>query len=187
MSQRGYIQEVLQKFGMSECNPISSPIEAGVKLKKNERPTKEDEKLPYRELVGALTYLSVTTRPDIAYAISYLGQFNNCYDSTHWKAAKRVLRYLKGTIDVGINYNKSEGPVKGFVDADWGGCVIDRRSYSGYIYKLGGGPISWDSRKQKTIALSTTEAEYMALTECFVLKTKKGDQLTRGEVLTFWK
>lgn len=165
MCQQGYTQELLQKFGMSESNPVATPIETGVKLVKNQQPSEQDQKLPYRELVGALTYLSVTTRPDIAYSISYLGQFNNCYDSTHWKAAKRVLRYLKGTIDVGIIYRKQEEPVQGYVDADWGNCVIDRRSYSGYIFKLAGGPISWDSRKQRTSALSTTEAEYMALTE----------------------
>ena len=74
-----------------------------------------------------------------------------------------MLRYLKGTVDIGLFHKKKPGPIQIFVDADWGGCIEDRRSQSGYMFLLGGGPISWDSRKQKTVALSTTEAEYMAM------------------------
>ena len=165
MGQQGYIQELLQRFDMSDCKPVATPVDPGTKLRKNENPSEDELKLPYRELVGALTYLSVTTRPDIAYSVSRLGQFNNCYGTEHWKAAKRVLRYLKGTIDIGLFYKKKPGPIQGFVDADWGGCIEDRKSQSGYMFLLGGGPISWDSRKQKTVALSTTEAEYMAMAE----------------------
>ena len=98
--------------------------------------------------------------------MSSLGQFNNCYGIEHWKAAKRVLRYLKGTINVGLTYKSDGQPIKGYVDADWGGCIEDRRSHTGYLFLLNGSPISWDSRKQKTVALSTIEAEYMAMSEC---------------------
>jgi len=90
MHQRGYTREILDRFGMSNCKSVTTPMDIGAKLKKNETPNKDDLKLPYRELVGALTYLSSTTRPDIAFAVSYLGQFNNCFGSEHWKAAKRV-------------------------------------------------------------------------------------------------
>lgn len=166
MYQRGYIQELLQRFGMSNCNPVVTPLDPGNKLSKKENPSCEEYDLPYRELVGALTWLSTTTRPDISFATSYLGQFNNCYGHEHWKAAKRVLRYLKGTADIGIIYGADSEPLVGFVDADWGGCHMDRRSFTGFLFLLGGCPISWESRKQKTVALSTTEAEYMAMSDC---------------------
>lgn len=137
----------------------------GEKLQKPQNQSSEDAKLPYRELVGSLMYLASSTRPDIAFAASYLGQFNNCYSEEHWRAAKRVLRYLRGTINLGINYGATSGVIEGFVDADWGSCVEDRRSYTGYIFLCNGGPITWEAKKQHTVALSTTEAEYMALTE----------------------
>ena len=86
MGQQRYIQELLQRFNMSNCNPVATPVDPGTKVKKNEKPSEEELKLPYRELVGALTHLSVATCPDIAFSISRLGQFNNCYETGHWKA-----------------------------------------------------------------------------------------------------
>ncbi|EFN65994.1 Retrovirus-related Pol polyprotein from transposon TNT 1-94, partial [Camponotus floridanus] len=142
----------------------ATPVTSGLRLEKNETQSDEDLRLPYRELVGALTYLASTTRPDISFAVSNLGQYNNCFGANHWKAAKRVLRYLKGNIDVGLTFGSDSGSIVGFADADWGNTE-DRRSFSGYIFMLNGGPVSWESRKQRTVALSTTEAEYMALTE----------------------
>ena len=133
---------------------------------KREVRSDEELQLPYRELVGALTYLASTTRPDIASAASYLGQYNSCFGREHWTAAKRVLRYLKGTASLGLAYGSAVGPLRAFVNADWGSCVDDRRSYTGYIFLLNGAPLSWDARKQRTVALSTTEAEYMALSDC---------------------
>ena len=115
MRQRGYITELLLRFGMTECKPVSTPIETGTKLKKNEKHTEEDTRLPYRELLGALIYVSTTTRPDIAFAVSSLGQFNNCYGVEHWKAAKRVLRYPKGTINAGLTYQSNRKPIIGYV------------------------------------------------------------------------
>lgn len=170
MSQKGYLKDILERFGMSNANSVTTPIELGIKLKKSDRiddrsKSSESESLPYRELLGSLMYLAVCTRPDIAHVVSYLSQYNSCYDSTHWAAAKRVLRYLKGTQDVGLSFRNTEESLKGFVDADWANCPNDRRSYSGFVFILGGNPISWESRKQRTPALSSTEAEYMALTE----------------------
>ena len=105
-------------------------------------------------------------RPDIAHAVSYLSQLNSTYQAQHWKAAKRVLRYLKLTCSYGITYpSNSDGKLVGFVDADWGVCIIDRRSYTGYCFLLNEGCITWESRKQQTTALSTVEAEYMGLAE----------------------
>jgi len=127
--------------------------------------SKVEQKLPYRELVGALNYLAVATRPDISFVCSYLGQFNNCYDRTHWTAAKRVLRYLKGTSDVGLFYTPTEEPLSGFVDADWGANLADRKSHTGMCFIWSGGPITWDSRKQRSVALSSNESEYMGLSD----------------------
>jgi hypothetical protein len=159
----GYINELLKRFGMFDSKPVCAPLDPGVKLLKSEEPP--DENLPYRELVGALTYLPTATRPDISFAVSYLGQFNNCYGKPHWTAAKRVLRYLKGTTKLGLTFFKKSQFLEGFVDADWGNCPNDRKSFTGYVFMLGGGPVSWDARKQKTVALSSTEAEYMGLAE----------------------
>jgi len=107
------------------------------------------------------------TRPDISFAVSYLGQFNNCFDRGHWteRAAKRVLRYLKGTQHLGISYRTSDKKLEGYVDADWGNNKEDRRSFTGFVFCFNGEPVSWESKKQRTVALSSTEAEFMAMTE----------------------
>ena len=109
-------------------------------------------------------YLSICTRPNIAYAVSYLARFSSKPNKSHWTAAKRVLRYLKGTADHGIVFTKSESDeCVGFSDADWAGDQQDRKSTSGYLFQLAGGPVSWKSQRQGCVALSTAEAEYMAL------------------------
>jgi len=161
-SQRRYIDEVLDKFGMSNCKSVSTPMENGLKLSKSEI---KDETLPYQKLIGSLLYLSTTSRPDISFAVSYLSQFNNCYQKEHWNAAKRVLRYLQGTKDLGLLFKKTGKYIKGSADADWAGCTIDRRSYSGYCFIYAGTVISWEAKKQKTVSLSTAEAEYTAISE----------------------
>lgn len=121
--------------------------------------------LPYQNLIGGLLYLSISTRPDIFFAVSFLSQFNSCYNVSHWKAAKRVLRYLKGTRDYCSTYKKTGENLHGFVDADWGNVQGDRHSFSGYAFMMASSPISWEARKQRTVALSTTESEYMAICE----------------------
>ncbi|CAB0019009.1 unnamed protein product [Nesidiocoris tenuis] len=106
-------------------------------------------------------YLSTSTRPDISHTISSLN-----YLKEHWRAVKRVFRYLQGTQNYALTYSRSEkSELQGYVDADWGSCVEDKRSYTGYVFLYAGGAISWEARKQKTVALSSTEAEYMAMTE----------------------
>lgn len=124
--------------------------------------------VPYRELVGSLMYIAMGSRPDIAHAISYLSCYNDCYRHVHWTAAKRVLRYLKGTLDYAIIYRFTGGlPLVGFVDADWGSCPDDCRSYTGRAFILAGGSVIWESRKQRTVALSSTEAKYMGISDSF--------------------
>lgn len=176
IQQEGYIKDILRTFGMLDCNPVSTPLDISVKLSKS-NPWKEDDgrKPPYRELVGALLYLSITTRPDIAHAASLLSQYNDRFGKAHWTAAKRVLRYLKGSAQLGIVFGRQKGPLTGFVDADWAGSVDDRRSFTGYTFVWNGGAIAWESKKQRTVALSSTESEYMALGEA----AKEAIYLTR--------
>ncbi|KAL7291669.1 hypothetical protein TKK_0014705 [Trichogramma kaykai] len=108
-------------------------------------------------------YLSIETRPDITHAVSYLSQFNSCYGKDHWTAAKLVFRYLKGTSKLKLTYLRSEEELIGFADADWGSDITDRNSYSGYMFSLSNSAVSRCSKKQKSVALSSTEAEYMSL------------------------
>lgn len=165
MHQRGYVKDLLSRFGMTDSKPVATPIDASLKLERNESGSEEDSKLPYRELVGALTYLATTTRPDISFAASHLGQFNNCFSVQHWKAAKRVLSYLKGTYDLGLTFKNSSEPLRGFVDADWGSNPEDRHSYSGYIFMLNEHRFRGMPRNKKQ-SHSPQQSEYMALAEC---------------------
>lgn len=164
LDQENYIDQLLNKFNMLDCNTSDTPMECKLSLSIGNRC---DINLPYQKLIGSLMYLSVLTRPDISYAVSYMSQFNNCYTKEHWIHAKRILRYLKGTKHYTLKYNsKLNSEIIGYVDADWGSDVISRRSYTGYIFELSGAAISWESRKQKVVALSTTEAEYIGISEC---------------------
>jgi hypothetical protein len=127
---------------------------------------REMKKVPYINLVGSLMYAMLGTRPDIAYAVGALAKFNSAPRHCHWTAAKHVLRYIKSTLNYGIVFLSSgNDSLLGHCDADWAGDVDTRRSTTGYVFTLSGGAVSWASRRQQTIALSTTEAEYMATTE----------------------
>ena len=161
ISQRGYIARVLERFGLSDSKPVVSPIDASVKLVVD---SKDVITCPYREAIGSLNYVSQITRPDITFAVNTLARFCTSPKAVHWNAVKRVMRYLKSTIDFSITYGGSEELV-GYCDSDWGGEELERRSTSGYVFTLFGGPVAWSSRLQKTTALSVTEAEYMSLAE----------------------
>lgn len=163
VSQKHYVMELLDRFNMSESKVAKTPMEANLKLLKSNVSIKPD--VPYQCLIGSLMYLATCTRPDIAYPVSMLSQFNSCFTMEHWKHAKRVLRYLKGTLDKCLVFKPTEDSLTGYVDADWGSDVTDRHSYSGFVFKFAGAPISWGSKKQKSVALSSTESEYMALSE----------------------
>ena len=165
LTQRRYILDMLKRYGMENCNSVSTPMDKDVIFSKGSKDAGNKGR-PYRELIGGLMYLAIATRPDINHAVSILAQFNDCHEDAHWVAAKRILRYLKGTVDYSLNYQKSDDSIEGHVDADWGRCKIDRRSVTGYVFTLCRGAITWKSQKQRTVALSSTEAEYMALAEC---------------------
>ena len=163
LGQPYYTEKLLQRFGMNDCKPVSTPVNSGVKLTRCE----EDEILEqkrYQAAVGGLLYLSTKTRPDIAYAVSNVARFCAKPTNEHWTAIKRIFRYLKGTSNLGLLYRDNTSPVcTGYSDADWAGDIGDRKSTSGYMFLQGGAAISWKSNKQPCIALSTTEAEYVAL------------------------
>jgi hypothetical protein len=161
INQRNYISDVLQRFNMEDCKGATTPIETKLDLfETEERESCLD--VPYQRLIGCLMYIAVCTRPDIAFSVSFLSQFNNRPRKIHWSAAKRVLQYLKYTIDYSLCYRKTDEKLCGYVDSDWANRK-DRRSYTGYVFKYSNGPISWECKKQTTVALSSTEAEYMAL------------------------
>lgn len=164
LDQEQFIDNILKRFSMSDCKTSDTPMEVNLKLEKAVNGNCS-ETYPYQQLVGSLMYLSVLTRPDICYSISFLSQYNTCYNEIHWKHLKRLLRYLQKTKHFCLIFKKNCSDLHGFVDADWASCNIDRRSYTGYCFVLSGCVISYESRKQRTVALSSTEAEYMALAE----------------------
>ena len=124
------------------------------------------QSIPYQEAVGCLMYLAHTTRPDIISAVIAVSQYNSCYGKQHWTAVKRIFRYLKNTTESKLQYSMSvPSGVLGYADADWGGDLDTRRSTTGYVFMSQGGPVSWSCKKQRTVALSTCEAELMALTQ----------------------
>ncbi|XP_037807715.1 secreted RxLR effector protein 161-like [Lucilia sericata] len=119
---------------------------------------------PYRELLGSLMYVMLCVRPDICYHVSYLGRFQQNPSEEHWQSLKRVLRYLKGTVKKKLIYTASDDNILvGYADADWASDTTDRKSISGYIFKVYGCTVSWSSKKQQTVATSSSEAEYVAL------------------------
>lgn len=163
ISQRQYFEDMLRRFRMDDCKPISTPLECRLKLAKGEEEKRISD--PYRELVGCLTYASVTTRPDLAAAVNFLSQFQSCPNSEHWAHLKRVLRYVRGSLDMCLVYrvNEKAPTLEVFTDADWANDVTDRRSISGAVFKVFGCTVGWTTRKQNTVSLSSTEAELNAL------------------------
>lgn len=164
ISQAGYITKILEKFNMLDANPVSVPAEPGLYLQKCNKDIKKI--LPYREIIGSLLFVSRICRPDIEFAVNYASQFLDSHDSEHFNAVKRILRYLKGTINYGIIFqsNRDEVKIQGFTDSDYAGCLESRKSRTGYVFLLNNAPISWASQKQEIVSLSTAEAEYVALT-----------------------
>ncbi|XP_026439733.1 uncharacterized protein LOC113338554 [Papaver somniferum] len=162
LGQRKYILDIVQDAGFLGAKPAASPMEQHLKLLPDSGHPIPDPSV-YRRLIGRLLYLQVT-RPDITYSVNYLSQFLQHPCSGHLDAAYRVVRYLKGTVSHGIFLSATSSlSLAGDTDSDWAGCPITRRSTAGYLTMLGASPISWKSKKQPTISLSSAEAEYRAL------------------------
>ncbi|KAE9076669.1 hypothetical protein PF010_g23812 [Phytophthora fragariae] len=172
ISQKAYTESIIKKFGQENAKPCLTPLEPGVQLTKADEPQTEEDKAkmkskPYRSLVGSLMYLACGTRPDISVAVAKLSRFPENPGEKHWDAGIKVVRYLLKTKDVGIVYDGLLGTqLEAYPDADWAGNRDDRRSVSGMLLMLCGAPVVWRSTSQKTVALSSTEAEYLALSGC---------------------
>ena len=163
IGQKQYVQNLLRQYGMEQCKTVSTPLDCGFKINRNDDSIKMVDKTEFQSLIGALVYLAISTRPDIQHSVSKLAQCNSNPNVEHMSGAKHILKYLAKTVDFKLHYKSTGDPICGFADADWGGEPIDRKSYSGYAFLFGGGPVSWDSKKQTIVALSSTEAEYVAL------------------------
>ena len=197
LSNEHYITELLSDFNMLTCNPISTPMEA-LTISALDCPTphsdewKRMQTVPYRQCVGRLTYLSRSSRPDIAYSVSVVNRYLHNPGERHWSAVKRILRYLKGTSIFELRLqplslkifastcdrsSSLEGPTKlsGNTDADWGGNIDNAKSTSGYAFYIGSSLVSWASKAQPTTATSSTHAEYIAAyhatAECIWLRS----------------
>ena len=164
INQSKYIKEILEVFGMADCNPAKAPMVGNWDLD-NDQSESVDETL-YRSMIGKLLYAANYTRPDISYAVSLLSRYLNCPRTIHLKAAKHVLRYLKGNPGLGIEFShQPKFSLEAYCDADWAGDKQDRKSTTGYVVIASNGAICWKSKKQSVVSLSTTEAEYMAVGE----------------------
>ena len=168
LSQSAYIDSVVKRFNLTSAAPLGTPLDPSIQLSKDQSPSttqhwEDMQKVPYREAIGSLMYAAIGTRPDITYAVTALSQYLQNPGRAHWEQAKRVIRYLKGTRDHELKFGSSGG-VEGFSDANWGNDIDDRHSICGYAFTLNGGAISWSSKKQSVVALSSTEAEYIAIT-----------------------
>jgi hypothetical protein len=162
ISNERLVKDLLHRFGMEVANSRQAPMPDQLVLRRGEGAVLDQGRYPYSSLVGGLLYLATTVRPDIAYAVGELSRYMSCPTVSHWKAAKGVLRYLAGTSRVGITYGASPAVLHGFCDASYGRDVDTRRSTTGYVFTIAGGAVSWSSKRQPTVAASTTEAEYMA-------------------------
>jgi hypothetical protein len=167
ISQRGYIEKILREEGMERCNPVAMPLDPNVKIEPNPDGNQGDRSNSYARLIGELQFISNATRPDIAYAVNRLAAYTANPSLQHSGMLKRILRYLAGTKDYAITYlanPRVDHRLQGYADASFAGTE-SYQSVSGYVFTLGSGAISWKSKKLKVITLSSTEAEYVALSE----------------------
>ena len=174
LSQKTYINKILERFNMEKCSAGVVPIQKGDKFNAIQCPKNELERvqmrnIPYASVVGSLMYAQTCTRPDISFAVEMLGRYQSNPGLDHWKAAKKILRYLQGTKNHMLTYKRSDHlKVIGYSDSDFAGCVDTRKSTFGYLFQLAEGAISWKSAKQSVIAASTMEAEFVACFEATI-------------------
>jgi hypothetical protein len=166
--QHVYIDSILRRFGFDELKPLSTPFDTQVRLTSEQAPADAAEfaamrNIPYREAVGALNWAALGTRPDIAFAVSTVARFSANPGLAHWEAVKRIFRYLAGMRDLWLMYGEEQRHLIGYADTD-GSMSEDRRAITGYAFLIDGGAVSWSSKKQEIVTLSTTESEYVAAT-----------------------
>jgi hypothetical protein len=172
ISSKPYLQRVLERYGMVDCDPKLTPLPVGVLVVASKDALSDADRAfmadkPYREAVGSLAHATNTTRPDLAYSVGCLASCVKNPQPEHWKFTQHVLTYVKGTLNYKITYRRGGGsgikPI-GWVDANFAVDLVTCRSTSGEVFLMLGGPVSWSAKKQATVALSTVEAEYVALT-----------------------
>ena len=165
ISQERYIADIIKRFRMDDAKPCHTPMALGSPENKDDQTLSVQRDVPYQSLLGSLMYIMLATRPDIAFAIGFLSRYSSTPTEQHWNMCKRVIRYLKATATHKLHLGGNDWNIHGYADADWAGDVRDRKSTTGYVFTDATGAISWSSKKQTTIALSTVEAEYVAYSE----------------------
>lgn len=167
LDQSSYIKTVLNKYNMQDCNPVNTPIESKINFEALN--SEEKYNAPCRNVIGCLMYIMLCTRPDLSICVNILSRYTNKNNKELWQCLKRVMRYLKGTVDLKLTYKQCNynNILSGYVDSDWGGGdASDRKSTTGYLFKLYDKcTITWNTKRQTSVAASSTEAEYMALYE----------------------
>jgi Reverse transcriptase (RNA-dependent DNA polymerase)/Pol polyprotein, beta-barrel domain/GAG-pre-integrase domain/gag-polypeptide of LTR copia-type len=172
LTQRPYWEHVLNRFRLEHITPRNTPLPIGINLDNNMSPITDSEKKtmddkPYRSVLGSVMWGQLATRPDLSFSVSLLARFQANPGMEHWSALMHVIGYIKNTLDYGLTYSRdTDFSPHAFVDADYGGCRDTRRSTSGYVFIMAGGPVTWSSKRQATVALSTVEAEYVAMSRC---------------------
>lgn len=164
LDQSNYIESLATKFNIENAKLYKTPMEQNLSI---EPAQSVSEYIKFRNLIGALLYISTGTRLDISYSVNYLSRFQNMYEETHYKYALRILKYLYLTKDLKLTHKRNANAemLDCFVDADWAGDKLDRKSTTGYVIRLCGNVIYWKSRKQGSVTKSSTAAEYVALSE----------------------
>ena len=171
LSQAEYAEDLVASFGLANAHPVGIPMDPGLII--DDAPDPQINATEYQRGTGSLNWLATKTRPDLSRTVGVLAPFNTKPTQKAWRALIHALRYLKGSINRPIPYTKPKEPIQPtdlvprcYTDSDWGGPLTgNRRSVSGYVFLLAGAPIAWRSRKQSSVALSSNEAEYMALSE----------------------
>jgi len=172
LTQRPYWEHVLNRFKLTDITPRNTPLPVGFTLDQNMSPKTDSERKdmvdkPYRPVLGSVMWGQLATRPDLSFAVSLLSRFQADPGIEHWKGLLHVVGYIKNMIDYGLTYSRDANLTPlAYVDADYGGCRDTRRSTSGYVFTMAGGAVTWSSKRQATVALSTVEAEYVAMSRC---------------------
>ena len=172
LTQRPYWEHVLNRFSLDNVTPRNTPLPVGITLDGNMSPKTDSERAemkdkPYRSVLRSVMWGQLATRPDLSFSVSLLARFQADPGIEHWRALLHVIGYIKNTIDYGLTYSRGHDiSPTAFVDADYGGCRDTRRSTSGFVFLMAGGAVTWSSKRQATVALSTVEAEYVAMSRC---------------------
>ncbi|RVW40555.1 Retrovirus-related Pol polyprotein from transposon TNT 1-94 [Vitis vinifera] len=161
LSQEYYVEKILRKFEHFDCKPVSTPYNPNSQLKKNREHSVAQ--IEYAQIIGSLMYLMNCIRPDIAYAVGKLSQYTQSSNQDHWTVVRRVLKYLRDTINYGLYYSGFPSVLEGFSDANWISDLDEMKSTSGYVFILSGSVVSWKSAKQTCVTRSTMVTEFIAL------------------------